>query len=113
VPNKLTIQNLYKTEGVNIVGVSIDEWHTLTDRYEFLSHSQGHKWMYSLNRVANKDGTYQLTLHAAFGIELKKQLGLNEIKVKRLFYMRVGELVNEHLANVALQMTFISNSIKI
>ncbi len=110
---KLTIQNLYKTEGINIVGVSIDEWHTLTDRYEFLSHSQGHKWMYSLNRVADNEGKYELTLHAAFGIALKKQLGLNEIKVKRLFYMRVGELVNEHLANVALQMTFVSNSINI
>jgi len=110
---KLIIQNLYKTEGINIVGVSIDEWHTLADHYEFLSHSQGHKWMYSLNRIADNEGKYRLTLHAAAGVDLATQLGINEIKVKRLFYMRVGELVNQHLANVALQMTFISHSIKL
>lgn len=93
-------------------GVSIDEWITLPDRYEFLSYSHGHKWMYSLNRIDNVDMEYELTLHAAAGVTLSKHLSVNEIKVKRLFYMRISELVGEHLANVMLQMTAISSSIK-
>jgi hypothetical protein len=110
---KITIKNLYKTEGITEHGVSITEWLTHPDRYEFLSYSQGHKWMYSLNRVSN-GGKYELTLHAAAGVVVTKPLGLNEITIKRLFYMRVGELVTEHFANVMLQMTFtnISSSLQ-
>jgi hypothetical protein len=108
----LTIQNLYKTEGIVMHGISIDEWITQPDRYEFLSHSHGHKWMYSLDRICNEDGEYQLTIHAAAGVTLSKYISLTELKVKRLFYMRVSELVSEHLANVMLQMAAISSSIK-
>jgi hypothetical protein len=108
----LTIKNLYKTEGIEHHGVSITEWLSQPDTYEFLSYSQGHKWMYSLSRIANKDKKYELTLHAAAGVAVSKWLGINEISIQRLFYMRAGELVSEHLANVMLQMAAISSSIK-
>jgi hypothetical protein len=61
--------------------------------------------MYSLSRIPNKDKKYQLTLHAAAGVAVSKWLGINEISIQRLFYMRAGELVSEHFANVMLQMT--------
>jgi len=102
---KLTIKNLYKTEGIEHHGVSITEWLAQPGTYEFLSYSQGHKWMYSLSRTPNKDKKYELTLHAAAGVTISKWLGINEISIQRLFYMRAGELVSEHFANVMLQMT--------
>jgi len=108
----LTIKNLYKTEGIEHYGVSITEWLAQPDTYEFLSYSQGHKWMYSLSRIPNKNKKYELTLHAAAGVAVSKWISINEISIQRLFYMRAGELVNEHLANVMLQMTFISSSLK-
>jgi len=108
----LTIKNLYKTEGIEHHGVSITEWLAQPDTYEFLSYSQGHKWMYSLSRIANKDKKYELTLHAAAGVAVSKWLGINEISIQRLFYMRAGELVSEHLENVMLEMMAISSSIQ-
>lgn len=106
--NKLTIQNVYKTEGLNIVGVSIDEWLTLTDRYDFLSHSHGHKWMYTLNRIANPDNKYELRLIVSDGSVYTTLLDIGEIKIKRLFYKHINNLVVEHLQQITYN---IQNSI--
>ena len=102
---KLTIKNLYKTEGINIFGVSIDEWLTIDDHYEFLVYANGHKWIYTLSRIRHHlDNTYKLTLNATADHTYSIHLGLNEIKVKRLFYMRVNELVEQHIEFVTNEL---------
>jgi hypothetical protein len=124
MPKKLTIKNLYKTEGINMFGISIDEWLTLDDHYEFLVYSNGHKWMYKLDRMPHHlDNKFKLTLNATANNIYTVHLGLNEIKVKRLFYMRVNELVEQHIEFVTNEIvsaaltrqgiTAISNSINI
>jgi hypothetical protein len=104
--NKLTIENLYKTEGINIEGVNIDEWMTLTDSYEFLAYANGHKWMFKLCRNSNdvtlvgetkSKPIYKLELHATGAQCYTMYLGTNEIKIKRLFYKSVRRLVDEHI----------------
>jgi hypothetical protein len=120
---KLTIKNLYKTEGINMFGVSIDEWLTLDDHYEFLVYSNGHKWMYKLNRIPHHlDNKYKLTLNATADNTYTVHLSPNEIKVKRLFYMRINELLEQHIEWVTNEivsatltkqgLTSISSSIK-
>ena len=105
MPNKLTIKNLYKTEGINIVGVNIEQWLTLDGHYEFLAYANGHKWMYTLSRIPHHlDNKYKLTLNATVDHTYSIHLGTNEIKVKRLFYMRVNELVEQHIEFVTNEL---------
>lgn len=97
---KLIIKNISNTDGLNIVGVSITEWLVDEDKYNFLAYAEGHKWIYTLGRMANPDGKYELTLHASLNTNLIKTLGVNEIKIKRLFYKSIKGLVDDHLDNV-------------
>lgn len=129
MPTRLTIENLYKTEGLNIEGVNIDEWITSPDAYEFLAYADGHKWMFKLDRRAldvtmagevDSKKRYKIELHATGGSIYTRYLGINEIKIKRLFYKAVKGLVDEHIDFVtkeiltkAFAQTAVSNSINI
>jgi hypothetical protein len=106
MPTRITIENLYKTEGLNIEGVNIDEWITSPDAYEFLVYADGHKWMFKLCRNSNdvtlageteSKPRYKLELHATGTQCYTSYLGINEIKIKRLFYKSVKRLVNDHI----------------
>lgn len=126
---RLTIENLYKTEGLNIEGVNIDEWITSPDAYEFLAYADGHKWMFKLDRRAlditmvgetDSKKRYKIELHATGGSIYTRYLGINEIKIKRLFYKSVKGLVDEHMDFVtkhiltkAFAQTAVSHSINI
>ena len=129
MPTRLTIENLYKTEGLNMEGVNIDEWITSPDAYEFLAYADGQKWMFKLDRRAlditmvgetDSKKRYKVELHATGGNIYTRYLGTNEIKIKRLFYKSVKGLVDEHLEFVtkeiltkAFAQTSVSHSINI
>jgi len=119
--SKLVIKNIHNTEGLNIEGISIDEWIIEDDNYQFLVYADGHKWMYKLWRhsiqVEGKE-RYRLELHPTGDRCYTKYLGTNEIKIKRLFYKSIKGLLDEHIEYVtnevlAKAMTSISHSINI
>ena len=119
--SKLVIKNIHNTEGLNIEGISIDEWITEDDNYQFLVYADGHKWMYKLWRygieVEGKE-RYRLELHATGGRCYMKDLGTNEIKIKRLFYKSIKGLLDEHIEYVTNEvlskaMTSVSHSLNI
>jgi hypothetical protein len=105
--SKLLIKNIHNTEGLNIEGISIDEWIVEDDNYQFLAYADGHKWMYKLWRhgieVEGKE-RYRLELHATGGRCYTKYLGTNEIKIKRLFYKSIKGLLDEHIEWVTKQI---------
>jgi len=119
--SKLVIKNIHNTEGLNIEGISIDEWIVEPDNYQFLVYADGHKWMYKLWRygieVEGKE-RYRLELHATGGRCYMKDLGTNEIKIKRLFYKSIKGLLDEHIEYVTNEvlskaMTSVSHSLNI
>jgi hypothetical protein len=98
--SKLLIKNIHNTEGLNIEGISIDEWITEPDNYQFLVYADGHKWMYKLWRHSIQvegNERYRLELHLSEGRCYTKYLGTNEIKIKRLFYKSIKALLAEHI----------------
>ena len=96
----LIIRNIHNTEGLNIEGISIDEWIVEHDNYQFLVYADGHKWMYKLCRHnIQVDGNikYRLELHATGDKCYTDYLSTNEIKIKRLFYKSIKALLAEHI----------------
>ena len=105
--SKLVIKNIHNTEGLNIEEISIDEWITEPDNYQFLAYATGHKWMFKLWRHSIQvegNERYRLELHATGGRCYTKYLGTNEIKIKRLFYKSIRGLVDEHIDYVTKQI---------
>lgn len=105
--SKLLIKNIHNTEGLNIEGISIDEWITEPDNYQFLVYADGHKWMYKLWRHSIQvegNERYRLELHLSEGRCYTKYLGTNEIKIKRLFYKSIKGLLDEHIEWVTKQI---------
>jgi len=98
--SKLVIKNINNANGLNIEGISTDDWIAEYDTYQFLVYADGHKWMYKLWRHRIKvegEERYRLELHATVGRCYTKYLGINEIKTKRLFYKLIKELLDEHI----------------
>lgn len=97
---KLHIKNTNKVIGLSMLGLSISDWLEFNDRYDFLVHdSAGVKWMLTLNRIADADGKYVLSLYNTGDI-FKVKIEAGEIKIKRLFYKSILSLTEKVRENV-------------
>jgi hypothetical protein len=98
--NKLFIKNIHNTRGLNIEGISIDDWIVTNETYQFFAYIDGHNWLCKLWRhsikVDDKE-LYRFELHSPGSRYYTKYLETDVIKTKRLFYKAIKELVAEHI----------------
>lgn len=94
---KLNIKNTDKVIGINMLGISISDWISSNDDYQFLVYdSFGIKWMFKLDRFPDEKGDFLLSLILSNKVKTKK-ISKWHIQIKRLFYMQINELLDGSL----------------
>lgn len=101
---RLYIKNLHKTAGLNILGVSIDNWTVHEQYYEYQAYYEGISWTLRLMREAFtliESTVYVLELITADTNSCRPRtfLTADELKVKRLFFLQTKCAIDNYLRN--------------
>lgn len=102
--NRLTIKIKDSTDiaAMEVDGMSISQWIDMTGDYEFKVEyksdflSDPKTYLFKLKKESDSKGQYELAvLDGPMWYPVRMLLELGEIKIRRLFYKRCIDLINE------------------